>query len=133
MSGPVLNAISNNSKFVVVVLEVSVNGQVTGGCFVDAGASKSALGLAIPTRQPDSTGAPTTTSGGLFLGTCRGLFGLRQQGPIIVGAASQFALEAEAGIDGNQPRKIDLAFSDTPGWSIEIAADGTLGAKPTSS
>ncbi len=130
MSGPVLNAISNNSKFVVVVLEVSSNGQVTGGCFVDAGASKSDLGLAIPTRPPDSTAAPTTTGGGLFLGTCRGLFGLRQKGPFIVGAASKYALEADAGIDGKEPRQIDLAFGDTPGWSIEIAADGALGAKP---
>lgn len=132
MSGPPLKVIANGSKYVVVVLEVASNGQVTGGCLVGAGTSKSDLGLAIPTRQPDATDAPNTVgSGGLWLGTCRGLFNLHQRGPIIVGAASKFELEADAGIDGNDPREIDLAFSDTSGWSIEIVADGTLKAEPT--
>jgi hypothetical protein len=88
------------------------------------------LNLNIPTRPPYSTGARTIADGGLLLGTCRGLFGLHQKGPITVGAASRFELAADAGIDGNGPREISLAFSDTPGWSIEIAADGTLKAEP---
>ncbi|HHW77731.1 MAG TPA: hypothetical protein GX399_12000 [Xanthomonadaceae bacterium] len=131
MSGPVLNAILNNSKHVAVVLEISSDGQVTGGCVIGAGASRANLHLNVPTRRPDSTGARTVANGGLWLGTCGGLFGLRQKGPITVGAASKFELEADAGIGGNDPREIDLAFSDTPGWSIEIVADGMLKAEPT--
>ena len=131
MSGPVLNVISNNSRYIAVVLEISPDGRVTGGCLVGAGASREDLNLNIPTRLPSSTGARTATGDGLWLGTCRGLFNLRQQGPIIVGAASRFELKADAGIDGNDPHEIDLAFSDTPGWSIGIVADGTLKAEPT--
>ncbi len=131
MSGPVLNAIANNSPYVAVVLEISSNGQITGGGLIGAGASRADLNLEVPTRQPDSTRARIITDGGLWLGTCRGLFSLHQQGPIIVGAASRFALKADAGIDGNGPHEIDLAFSDAPGWSIEIVADGTLKVEPT--
>jgi len=128
-----LKAIVNGSKCDAVVLEIASNGQATGGCLVGAGASRIDLNLAVPARQPDSTGARTMAGDGLWLGTCRGLFSLHQQGPIIVGAASRFWLKADAGIDGSGPREIDLAFSDTPGWSIEIVADGTLKAEPASS
>lgn len=130
MSGPVLNTITNGSQHIAVILEVSSNGQVTGGCLINTGTSKSRLDLTIPTQQPYSTDAGTTADGGLLLGTCRGLFSLYQKGPITVGAASSFGLDADAGIDGNSPRKINLAFSDTPGWSIEIAADGMFKAIP---
>lgn len=130
MSGPPLKAIANGSKYDAVVLEIASNGQVTGGCLVDAGTSKADLDLNVPTRRPDSAGARTGAGGGLLLGTCRGLFGLHQRGPITVGAASRFELAADAGVDGNGPREISLAFSDTPGWSIEIVADGTLKAEP---
>ena len=132
MSGPPLKAIANGSQYDAVVLEIASNGQVTGGCLVGAGTSKVDLGLAIPTQRLDSTGAWAGAGAGLFLGTCRGLFSLRQKGPITVGAASKFELAADAAIDGNDPREINLAFSDTPGWSIEIAADGTLKAEPVS-
>lgn len=131
MSGPVLNAMTNNSQSVAVFLEISSDGQITGGGLIGAGTSRADLNLEVPTRQPDSTRTRTLASGGLWLGTSRGLFSLHQQGPIIVGAASRFELKADAGIDGNGPHEIDLAFSDTPGWSIEIVADGTLKAEPT--
>ena len=124
MSGPVLNAITNNSQYVAIVLEISSNGEVTSGCLIGTGTSKAILNLDVPTQQP-------IASGGLWLGTCRGLFSLHQKGPIIVGAASRFELKADAGIDGNDPHEISLAFSDTPGWSLEIVADGTLKAEPT--
>ena len=131
MSGPPLKAIANGSKYDAVVLEISPDGRVTGGCLVGAGASREDLNSNIPTRPPYSAGARTMTDGGLLLGTCRGLFSLHQKGPVTVGAASRFELKADAGIDGNDPREIDLAFSDTPGWSIGIVADGTLKAEPT--
>ena len=131
MSGPVLKAITNNSKYVAVVLEISSNGQVTDGGLIGTGTSRPDLNLDVPTQQPDSTSARTIASGGLLLGTCRGLFSLYQKGPIIVGAASKFEIKADAGIDGNDPHEISLAFSDTPGWSLEITADGMLKAEPT--
>jgi hypothetical protein len=131
MSGPLLKAIANGSKYDAVILEIASNGQVTGGCLVGTGVSRMDLNLNIPTRPPYSAGARTIADGRLLLGTCRGLVGLHQKGPITVGAASRFDLAADAGIDGNEPREIALAFSDTPGWSIEIVADGTLKAEPT--
>lgn len=127
MSGPVLSTISNNSEYTAVISEISSNNQVTGGFLVDAGASIGNLDLAIPTRDP--TGLPAVTSR-LLLGTCRGLFNLYQEGPIIVGAASRFELKADAGIAGNDPHEIPLAFSDTPGWSLEVNADGMIMAEP---
>lgn len=130
MAGPVLNAMTNNSRYVAVVLAISPNGQVTGGCLIGAGASQADLHLSVPAPQPASTGT-RTIRGGLLVGTCRGLFSLHQQGPIIVGAASRFELKADAGIDGNDPHAIALAFSDTPSWSLEITADGLLQAEPT--
>ena len=131
MSGPPLKAIANGSQHDAVVLEMASDGRVTGGCLVGAGASRMDLNFNIPARPPHSAGARIVADGGLWLGTCRGLFNLHQQGPVIVGAASRFELAASAAIDGNGPREIDLAFSDTPGWSIEIVADGTLKAGPT--
>ena len=132
MSGPPLQAIINGSKYDVMVLEIASNGQVTGGCLAGTGVSRTDLNFNIPTQQPYSAGAGTIAGGGLLLGTCRGLFSLHQKGPITVGAASKFALAANAGIDGNGPREISLALSDTPGWSIEIVADGMIKAEPAS-
>lgn len=131
MSGPVLNAITNHSQYVAVVLTISSNGQVTGGGLIDAGASRVDLNLEVPTQQPDSTRTRPLAGGGLWLGTGRGLFSLHQQGPILVGAASRFALNADVGIDGNAAREMPLAFSDTPAWSLKITADGLLEAEPT--
>ena len=128
MSGPVLKAISNNSKYVAVVLEISPNGQVTSGCLIGKGTSRPDLNLSVPTQTSDPV--PTIAGGQLLLGTCRGLFSLRQKGPFIVGAAERFGFDADAGIDGNDRREIPLAFSATPSWSLEITADGILRAEP---
>jgi hypothetical protein len=128
LSNPVLNAVLNNSKYVAVVLEISSDGQVTSGCLINTGASREDLHLDVPT-QPYSTSDQTIANDGLLLlGTCRGLFKLHQQGPIIVGAGSEYELAADAGIDGNDSHKISLAMSDTPGWSLEITANGMLKA-----
>jgi hypothetical protein len=132
LGNPVLNAISNSSKYVAVVLEISSDGQVTDGFLINTGASREDLHLDVPT-QPYSTSDQTIANNRLLLlGTCRGLFKLHQQGPIIVGAASRYELAADAGIDGNDSHKIPLAMSDTPGWSLKITANGMVKATPGS-
>jgi hypothetical protein len=129
MSAPVLKAVTNNSKCVAVVSQISWQarsdgspiGQVTGGCLIGTGTSRSDLNLDL--YFP-------TGGGDLLLGTCRGLFRLYLKGPIYVGAATRFEFKADAGIDGNDQREISLGFSNALGWSLEITADGMLTAEP---